>query len=129
MKINKAFALPFAIMVMFIMGTLGVYSMYISSQTVNLIVDEDVQVQLELYGDSAEELSLLWLSENKQRSQKNSDINFSFEGGRYNFRVLIWDVNIDHVQESNGTVIMDILGETIVTGETKRITKRVVRKP
>lgn len=126
---KKSFALPFAIMVLFIMGTLGIYSMYISSQTVQVVVDEDIQIQLKLYADSAEELNLLWLSEDSDRSQKGRDLNITFEGGRYVFMVYNTPTSLTHIPESNGTVIVDIVGFTDITGERKRITKRVVRKP
>ncbi len=126
---HKSFALPFAVFVLFIMGTLGVYSLYISASTVKTVVDEDVQLQLKLYSKSAQEVALLWLSENKDRSQNNSELNISFENGRYNFYVYNWATSLSNIKDSNGTVIMDIIGYTDYTGEIKRVTKRVVTKP
>ena len=128
-KSKTGFALPFAIMVLFIMGTLGVYSIYITSQTVKLVVDEDAQIQLKLYANSAEELDLLWLSEDKKRSQNNSELNISFEKGKYNFYIYNWATSLKDIPESNGTVVVDITGYTYIGDEKRRITKRVVQKP
>lgn len=126
---RKAFTLPFAIFILFIMATLGVYSLYVSSQTIKVVADEDVSKQLKIYVDSATEINLLWLSADSSRSQEGKDLNISFENGAYKFEIYNHATNQKDTIESNGTVIMDIIGTTTITGESIRVTKRLVKKP
>jgi hypothetical protein len=118
-KMKKAFALPYAIMILVILGTLGIYSLQISSSTIAIVVDENIENQLNLYSKSAEELALLWLSKNN-----SSEVKISFEDGKYNFNIYTFPT----ANEYNRTIIMDITGYTEATGRRVRVTRKVIRK-
>lgn len=135
---KKAFGLPMAIFIMVLMATLGIYSFYITTQTVETVTDSDIANQLELYADSVAEINLLWLSADHERVKDTSTFEITFDDFYFftvqNTPILetFKDINSTQVVERNSSVIMDIVGTTKqeITGvPQRRITKRLVGKP
>jgi len=124
------FGIMYAIIVLVLISTIGVYTLELSSKSVKSASDEHLKIQLELYQNSAIEYAILWLSENKSRSQdqNGADLNISFGDG-YSFQMKMYATDPTLPPESNGTVIMDIVGRFDASSEPIIVAKRVVVKP
>lgn len=131
---KRSFALITAIFVMVIIGTLGIYSFYVVSQTIQTVTEKDYSTKLKLYEKSAQELNLLWLSGNANRTINGSilDINFT---ANYNFRIINTPIRTRErtstggMLERNATVLVDIVGTFTGDTEPRKITKRTIAKP
>lgn len=128
---RKGIGILYAILVMMAIAGIATYSLSMSAQSSRITVDEHVKIQLQLYKKSAVELGLLWLSADQSRSNPASDYsdyNVTFDSN-YAFQLRFWKTSVQHIPESNGTVIMDITGETNLLDEPIRITERMILKP
>lgn len=125
---RRGFALIYAITVVVALASIASFALYTSSLTAKQVADEHIRIQLKLYMESALEYTLLWISGDQSRSQTPGSLGFTFDGD-YDVNVSITPMDLSHIAESNGTVLLDAVGRTTVTGETIRITKRTVQKP
>lgn len=126
---RNGFGIIFAIIVLVLVSTIAVYTLSLSSKTVKSVSNEHIKLQLELYRNSAIEYAILWMNEDKTRSQNpnGSDLNISFDN--YHFQVKMFATTLTDIPESNGSVILDIVGRTDVDIEPIIVARRVVVKP
>jgi hypothetical protein len=125
----------YAIIVLVLIGTVGIFTLELSSRTVKSVSDEHVKIQLRLYMKSAVEYALLWLGEDKSRSRPGDfglpayrDLNITYDTN-YQIVMRAWETTID-VPESNGTVVLDVIGTFDATGAEPLIqTQRLLVKP
>lgn len=131
---KRSFALITAIFVMVIIGTLGIYSFYVVSQTIQTVTEKDYSTKLKLYEKSAQELNLLWLSGNANRTINGSTLDINFTAN-YNFRIINTPIRTRErtstggMLERNATVLVDIVGTFTGDTEPRKITKRTIAKP
>jgi len=125
---RRGFSLVYAIFVVVLMGSLMVYSLNISSEGAKTASDEHIKMQMKLYKESAIELTMLWMSGDKARSEKNGSLNIRFDD-KYDFNISITTLDVKEIKESIGTVMADIVGSTNFLNENYAITERVVLKP
>ncbi len=131
---KRAFGLVTAIFVMVIVGTIGIYSFYVVAQTARTVVNQDVNMKLKLYENSAEELNLLWLSGNPNRTQKGSELKITFENA-YHFHIVNSLITTQEVnasgerQEMKATVLVDIVGRFESNDVNRARTKRTIARP
>lgn len=126
---RNGFGIIYAIIVLVLVSTIAVYTLSLSSKTVKSVSNEHIKLQLELYRNSAIEYAILWMNEDKTRSQNpnGSDLNISFDN--YHFQIKMFATALTDIPESNGSVILDIVGRTDVDIEPIISTRRVVVKP
>lgn len=126
---RNGFGIIYAIIVLVLMSTIAVYTLSLSSKTVKSVSNEHIRLQLELYRNSAIEYAILWMNEDKTRSQdpNGSNLNISFDN--YHFQVKMFATTLTDIPESNGSIILDIVGRTDVDIEPIVVAKRVVVKP
>lgn len=126
---RNGFGIIYAIIILVLMSTIAVYTLSLSSKTVKSVSNEHIKLQLELYRNSAIEYAILWMNEDKTRSQNpnGSDLNISFDN--YHFQVKMFATTLTDIPESNGSIILDIVGRTDVDIEPIIVAKRVVVKP
>lgn len=134
---RRGFGLLYAIIILVLIATIGIYTLELSSRSVKSVSDEHIKIQMKLYMNSAVEYALLWLSEERRYSNPTdfgspdpwSDLNISYDNGRYAFQLRMYETNLD-VPESNGTVLLDIVGRFDDTGaEPIVLAKRLLIKP
>ena len=126
---KKAIGLVYAIFVLVIISTILVYVLELSSFMPKVTADEYIKNQLKLYRNSAIEYALLWVSADKQRSQNTSELNITFEDN-FKFSLKIKPTNLSHIKESNGTILIDLIGMyEIANNKMYVITHRTVQKP
>ena len=128
MRRRSGFALIYAIAVVVALASIATFALYTSSLTAKQVADEHIRIQLRLYMESALEYTLLWMSGDRNRSRRADTLDFLYDND-YDVNVSITPLNLDFIAESNGTVLLDVVGQTTITGETIRITKRTVQKP
>jgi len=120
---RRAIGLPFAIFIMIILATLGIYSFYITSLTARSVLDKDLSHKMKLYTESAAELNILFLQGAQERTNEGSELEVTFENNRYRFI-------IKNTPIGTGVVLMDIVGGFYLDGKQKRrVTLRDVAKP
>lgn len=141
-KNKNASVLLYAIVVLVLLGTIATYAMYYALQTQRISIDEFARIQLETYARSAAEFGVLWMQSGNPvgRSVGNvPDVNVTFDN-IYRYEIYIHPVvGSQSIAESNGTVVMDIVGtindmteidESGGEGTSPyRYTKRIVVKP
>ena len=127
---RKAFGLIYAIMVLVLISTLGILSLEFATKSVKTISNEHIKIQLKLYMDSAIEYALLWMSEDKDRSTGSNykDLNITYDN---NYQIIM---RINHIQdslpkESNGSVVIDMIGNYSNQDINISISKRLSVKP
>ncbi|MGP1561552.1 MAG: hypothetical protein ACTTIC_05625 [Helicobacteraceae bacterium] len=135
---RKAIGLPFAIFIMVVLATIGVYSFYITSTTVRTVVEQDILNKMKLYASSAAELDILWLQGHKGRVENPSDFNVSFEENRYMFKLHNTplrgrekDLKSETSDLNKTVVLIDVVGvaNKDLVGQERRIAFRLVAKP
>lgn len=122
-SLKKAFAIPYALFISFIIALVGVYTMELSTKTQSALVKENIKTQMNLYIDSTIEYALLKLSQEKTISASTTDIIDSYEidyPNNFKFKVSViplYGINSGIIaspqeapEESAGTVIIDIKG-------------------
>jgi hypothetical protein len=133
---RRGFGIVYAVIILVLIATIGIYTLELSSRSVKSVSDEHIKIQMRLYMNSAVEYALLWLSDNTQRSNPTdfggadpwSDLNITYEN-RYRFQLRMYETHLD-VPESNGTVMLDIVGRFDDTGaEPIVVTRRLIVKP
>lgn len=132
---RRGFGLVYAIVILVLIGTIGIYTLELSGRSVKSVSDEHIKIQLQLYMKSAVEYALLWLSEDKRRSKPSafglgdhSDLNITYDTN-YAVQIRAWETTLE-IPESNGTVILDVRGSFAKTGaEPIVITRRLIVKP
>ena len=132
---RKGFGIVYAVIILVLIGTIATYTLELSSKSVKSVSDEHIKIQLQLYQNSAVEYAILWLSENKNRSNpsefglgNSSDLNITYDD-IYKFQIKMYETSLTDISESNGTVIMDIIGKFEGTSEPIVVVKRLVVKP
>jgi len=133
---RRGFGIIYAIVILVLIATIGIYTLELSSRSAKSVSDEHIKIQMQFYMNSAVEYALLWLSENPSRSNPGdfggadpwSDLNISY-GNRYNFQLRMYETHLD-VPESNGSVMLDIVGRFNDTGfDPIVVSKRLILKP
>ena len=132
---RRGFGIIYAIVILVLVATIGIYTLELSSRSVKSVSDEHIKIQMQLYMNSAVEYALLWLSESQQHSNPSdfglgdwSDLNISYEN-RYNFQLRMYETHLN-VPESNGTVLLDIVGRfDDPNAESIVVSKRLLVKP
>lgn len=138
---RHASVLFYAIAVVVLLGTISTYALYYAGQTQRVSFDDYAQIQMELYARSAAEFGVLWMQSGSDhnRSQSEQDLTVIFENN-YVYSIFIHPVTGSHtIEESNGTVVMDINGSIKDMQEIAedgsegtvpyRYTKRIIVKP
>jgi len=132
---RKGFGVVYAIVILVLIGTVAIYTLELSSKSVKSVSDEHIKIQLQLYQNSAIEYALLWLSENQSRSNpgefglgNSSDLNITYDD-RFMFQIKMYETESADIPESNGTVVMDIVGRFEDSTEPLVVAKRLVVKP
>jgi hypothetical protein len=127
---RNAIGMYYAMIVMIIIAVIMTLSLSTGAMTTKSMTDEYVRLQMDLLMDSAIEYALLYISGDASRSITPNDVNISFDS-RYHFRIHITPLSGDDgVVESNGTVRLDILGNTTLPlDENYQISKRLLVKP
>ena len=126
---RSGFSIIYSIFIVVVLGTILTYSLHISSLSAKSISDEHIKIQLKLYLESATELTMLWLSGDKTRSQNESNLSIAFDN-LYEFNISITPINeASNIQDLNGSVIADIIGKTTFLDTPYTTTKRVLLKP
>jgi len=132
---RRGFGIVYAMVVLVLIATIGIYTLELSSRSVKSVSDEHIKIQLQLYMNSAVEYALLWLSEEKRRSKPSafgvgdhSDLNITYDTN-YAIQIRAWETHLD-LPESNGTVLLDVIGTFDNTGlEPIVMTRRQIVKP
>ncbi len=126
---RRGFGIVYALVILVLIATIAIYSLELSGSNAKSTSDEHVRMQLQLYMNSSVEYALLWMSADPARSQNPSDMNLSYDT-LYRFSLHIEPVTAYLPAESNGTVMLDVLG-LFDDGvhEPLQVAKRLAVKP
>lgn len=128
-KNKKGFALVYAILVMILVATVGMHTLYLINKTQSTAINEHIKTQMDLYMSSSIEYSLLWLSENQANSTGVNNLTINYPGN-YVFNIRATAINVPaNIPESQGTVILDITGSYNDNKHKFIVTKRTIQKP
>ena len=128
---RKAFGVIFAVMILVMLSSLGIFMLEILAKNTKTLSDEHIKTQLKLYLDSSVEYALLWMSEDKNRSSNADykDLNFLYDN-YYKITLRIYHIKDYLPKETKGSVIIDVSGRyDNALNEPIVLTKRVVVKP
>ncbi len=126
---RRGFSLIYAIFVLVLMSTIMLYSLKTSAQDIKVSTDEHIRAQMRLYAQSAIELGTLWLSGDQARSSAESDLNITFDDNYFFFIHFTPLQGAVSIEDSNGTVLADIIGKTPPSDINYTITQRLLIKP
>lgn len=128
-QMRKGFALIYAVIMLILVGSVGMHTLYLINKTSSISIKEHIKTQMELYVSSTIEYTLLWLSENQTYSTNPQNLTITYPGN-YTFNVLITPLNIPNtIPESQGTVMLDITGQYNDNQHPFITTKRTIQKP
>ena len=133
---KKSFAMLFAIAFIVVLGTIGMFMMYFSSNTLKQTSDNYISLQGELYAKSATEFAIQALESRDFRNDgciNRIDINTSLYEINMTFHYFLTNCPTDcncsvvETKESNGTVLIN----TYVKSKTENIRyfRQTLQKP
>jgi len=134
--LKKSFAMLFAIAFIVVLGTIGMFMMYFSSNTLKQTSDNYISLQGELYAKSATEFAIQALESRDFRNDgciNRIDINTSLYEINMTFHYFLTNCPTDcncsvvETKESNGTVLIN----TYVKSKTENIRyfRQTLQKP
>jgi type II secretory pathway component PulK len=141
MRMRSGFAMIFAIIVVVLIATVGAMSMQFAATSIEYVSHDHVNKQLEFYTKSSVEYALLRLSEGYQadpasredRQKNRFNIIYPLENGDdsgYEFNITMTRLpDAFRIDESNGTVQIDIVGRYVHITPPLTRSYRTVQKP